>query len=133
MAKAKKKAAKKATRTAGKAKAKTVKTKTSTKRKPAATTRGKSGKTKKAVKKSATKKTASRRAAADGVRLGVAYELDTRLRELAVAMNKSLEEVLIQALTEFADNWEDHMNTVSILGAEDDRVQLAAPTDDDTD
>lgn len=130
MAKAKKKAAKKVAKKAAR-KAGTTKTvggKTSAKRKPVAATRGKSNK--KVVKKSKTKKSAPRRPKDDGVRLGVSLELDNRLRDLAIAMNKSLEEILLQALTEFADNWEDHMNTVSVLGAEDDRVQLAVRDDD---
>ncbi len=57
-------------------------------------------------------------------------ELDNRLRELATEMNKSLEEVLIQALTEFADNWEDHLRTVRNLNAGDDRMQLSVSDDD---
>ncbi len=125
MAKAKKKAAKKV---AKKATRKAGKTKTIAKRKPVAASRGKS--TKKVVKKSKRKTAAPRRAADDGVRLGVSLELDNRLRALAVAMNMSLEDILLQALTEFADNWEDHLNPVSILGDEDDRVQLAVRDDD---
>ena len=125
MAKARKKAAKKTARKAGTKK-------TIAKRKPAAAPRGKSAKkaSKKAVKTPKGRKSAPRRAAADGVRLGVSLELDTRLRDLATAMNRSLEEILIQALTEFADNWEDHMRTVGALRADDDRVQLAVPKDD---
>jgi hypothetical protein len=113
MAKAKKKTAKKPAR-------KAVKKKTIAKRKPAAT-RGKS--TKKAVKKSS---------AADGVQLGVSLELDQRLRDLATQMNKTLEEVLIQAMTEFADNWEDHLRTVRTLNSGDDRMQLSVRDDDDS-
>lgn len=130
MAKAKKKAAKKVAKKAARkaGKTKTVGSKTSAKRKSAAATRGKSSK--KVVKKSKAKKAAPRRAADDGVRLGVSLELDNRLRDLATAMNKSLEEILLQALTEFADNWEDHMNTVSVLSSEDDRVQLAVRDED---
>ncbi len=115
MAKAKKKAAKKL---AGKA----AKKKTSAKRAPTAKARAKSGVKKRAVKKSA----------AGGVRLGVPLDLDARLRDLAVLMDLSLEEVLIQAMTEFADNWEDHMRTVRNLNAGDDRMQLFVPDDDNT-
>lgn len=115
MAKAKKKAAKKTAR-------KTGKTKTIAKRKPAVAARGKSKR--KAVKKS------SARRAPRGVQLGVSHELDSRLRVLATQMNKSLEEVLIQALTEFADNWEEHSRTVRTLNAGDDRMQLSVPDDD---
>jgi len=115
MAKAKKKAAKKPAR-------KTAKSKTIAKRKPASTARGKNRKT-------SVNKSPSRRLPG-GVQLGVSVELDNRLRELATEMNKSLEEVLIQALTEFADNWEDHLRTVRNLSAADDRVQLSVPDDD---
>lgn len=121
MAKAKKKTAKKAT---GKA----AKKKTIVKRKTTAKARTKSSKP--AVKKRAVKKSARRGAANDGVQLGVSFELDNRLRELATKMDKSLEEILIQALTEFADNWEDHMRTVSALNDGDDRMQLVVPKDD---
>jgi hypothetical protein len=114
MAKAKKKAAKKPAR-------KAVKKKTIAKRKPVAS-RGKS--TKRTVRKS------SRGVAPSGVQLGVSLDLDARLRGLATQMNKSLEEVLIQALTEFADNWEDHLRTVKTLNAGDDRMQLAVMDDD---
>ncbi len=125
MAKTKKKAAKKQT---GKA----AKKKTSAKRAPAAKARGKSSVRKSAAKKSPSKKRAVKKSAADGVRLGVSLELDARLRNLAVQMDLSLEEVLIQAMTEFADNWEDHMRTVRNLSAGDDRMQLAVPDEDNT-
>ena len=115
MAKAKKKAAKKPAR-------KAAKKKTIAKRKPAATTRTKSAKGR--VKKS------SRRAAPSGVQLGVSLELDGRLRDLATQMGKSLEEVLIQALTEFADTWEDHLRTIKTLNTGDDRMQLSVRDDD---
>jgi hypothetical protein len=114
MAKAKKKAAKKKA-------PKVAKKKTIAKRKPAAAPRRKGAAKKRPVKKSA----------ADGVRLGVSPDLDTRLRLLATKMGKSLEEVLIQALTEFADNWEDHLRTLTVLNQGDDRMQLAVPQDDD--
>ena len=122
MAKAKKKAAKKPARKTGKKKTITTR-KAGAKRKPAAAARGKS--TKKAVKKSSSRK------APTGVQLGVSVDLDNRLRDLATQMNKSLEEVLIQALTEFADNWEDHLRTMTVLNQGDDRMQLAVPKDDD--
>ena len=104
---------------------KAAKKKTIAKRKPAASSRGKSKKTK--------AKAPSRRAAApQGVQLGVSVELDDRLRALATQMNKSLEEILIQALTEFADNWEDHIRTIRNLSAGDDRMQLSVRDDDNT-
>ncbi len=118
MAKAKKKAAKK------KAAAKPAKKKTVAKRKPATRAQSKS-----TVKKNAGKKK-SVKASGSGVRLGVSFELDERLRNLATQMDKSLEEILIQALTEFADNWEDHMRTVRNLNSGDDRMQLSVPDED---
>jgi len=36
-----------------------------------------------------------------------------------------MEQVLVQALTEFANTWEDHQRVVSALADEDDRVHLA--------
>lgn len=125
MAKAKKKAAKKQT---GKA----AKKKTSVKRAPAVKARGKRSVKKSAPKKSPSQKRAVKKSAADGVRLGVSLELDARLRNLAAQMDLTLEEVLIQAMTEFADNWEDHMRTVRNLNAGDDRMQLSVPDDDNT-
>ena len=124
MAKAKKKAAKK--KAAKKKAPRAAKKKTIAKRKPAAALRRQSP-----VKKSPAKQRAVKKSAADGVRLGVAHELDTRLRLLATKMGKSFEDVLIQALTEFADNWEDHLRTMTVLNQGDDRMQLAVPKDDD--
>jgi hypothetical protein len=131
MAKAKKKAAKKAVKKSAKPAARrAVKKKTIAKRKPVAATRGKS--IKRAVKKKPNSR-GPRRAgrAPQGVQLGVSLDLDNRLRDIATQMEKSLEEILIQALTEFADNWEDHLNTVKTLSAGDDRMQLAVRMDDD--
>jgi hypothetical protein len=51
-------------------------------------------------------------------------DLERRLLALAVRMEKTLDAVLLQALCEFADAWEDHFRTVKAL-QEDDRVQLA--------
>lgn len=110
---AKTKAAKKKPRKTGKMKTGTVKT--GAKRKQAAKARIRG--TKKAVKKSSRGRS--------GVQLGVSIELDTRLRTLATQMGKTLEDVLIQALTEFADNWEDHLHVVKNLNAGDDRMQLS--------
>ena len=110
---AKTKAAKKKPRETGKVKA--GKVKAGARRKSAAKARMKGAR--KAVKKSSRGR--------GGVQLGVSMELDTRLRTLATQMGKTLEEVLIQALTEFADNWEDHLHVVKNLNAGDDRMQLS--------
>lgn len=142
MAKAKKKAVRKAAKT---------KKKTAAKRKAAAPRRkaakstpkrttGKAARkpaARKAAKKTAkkaVKKSTRRTAPAEpGVMLAVSAELDARMCALADQMNKTLEEVLIQAMTEFADTWEDHLRTVDALGEDNDRMQLAVIMDDDSD
>ena len=59
----------------------------------------------------------------------VAPALEDRLIDLAMRMAKPLDQVLAQALGEFADTWEDHMRTASDLNQGDDRVQLVVPTE----
>jgi predicted transcriptional regulator len=81
---------------------------------------------KKAVKEPAKKKRAPRRAAPD-MTFMVSPELDARLQALADSMGKSLDEILLQALTEFADTWEDHQRTIAVLAEGDDRIQLVVP------
>ena len=53
--------------------------------------------------------------------------LEARLRMLATKMGKSLDALIVQALGEFADNWEDHMQTVAALRDSEDRVHLTVP------
>lgn len=55
-------------------------------------------------------------------------DLERRLMALAVQMEKTLDAVLLQALCEFADAWEDHFQTVRAL-QDDDRVQVAVRQD----
>ena len=55
--------------------------------------------------------------------------LEVRLKTLAQSMGKPIDKLLVQALGEFADNWEGHMRTVNALNEGDDRVQLVVPTD----
>jgi hypothetical protein len=50
--------------------------------------------------------------------------LHDRLRALSKVMDLPMEAVIRQALSEFADTWEDHHRTVSALAATDDRMQL---------
>ncbi len=45
-------------------------------------------------------------------------------------MGVSLDALLVQALTEFADSWEDHQRTVTALSEGDDRMQLVVPQDE---
>ncbi len=59
----------------------------------------------------------------------VAAALEDRLIDLAMRMAKPLDQVLAQALAEFAETWEDHMSTVNTLNENDDRMQLVAPTE----
>jgi hypothetical protein len=51
--------------------------------------------------------------------------LHDRLKALSRAMDLPMEGVVRQALTEFADTWEDHHRTVAALAETSDRVQLA--------
>ena len=54
--------------------------------------------------------------------------LQKRLGALAKQMNKSMAALTVQALSEFADTWEDHFRTVKEL-QDDDRIQLAVKPD----
>ncbi len=62
--------------------------------------------------------------AIEGVYVPADAALQGRLRALASSMQKPLAEILTQALSEFAENWEDHMRTVEALDSGDDRMQL---------
>lgn len=59
------------------------------------------------------------------VTVTIAKDLEKRLQELADRLEKSMDEVLPLALAEYADTWEDHLDTVDALKEGDDRVQLA--------
>jgi predicted DNA-binding protein len=52
-------------------------------------------------------------------------ELEQRLKILSERLDKPIAEVLALALAEYADTWEDHLDTVDTLKEGDDRVQLA--------
>jgi predicted transcriptional regulator len=105
-------------------KAKTGKAKTK-KAKPAARKPVRKAAVKRAAKK-APKKTAK----PAGLVVKTDPALEARLRMLATKMNKSLDAVIAQALTEFADNWEDHMQTVAALRDTEDRVHLSVPKEE---
>ena len=51
-------------------------------------------------------------------------DLEKRLWSLAKQMEKTMGALMLQALCEFADAWEEHYRTVKAL-QDDDRVQLA--------
>ncbi len=51
-------------------------------------------------------------------------ELEKRLKTLARQMKKTMDALLLQALCEFADAWEDHFRTMKDL-EDDDRIQLS--------
>jgi len=107
-----------------------AKTKKKTKKKAAKKTVKKSAKKKIAPKrkaKAARPKSAAKSRSAGNMAITLPPALEVRLRFLAGDMRKSVDELVILALTEFADNWEDHMRTVSALASEDDRVQLSVP------
>ena len=78
------------------------------------------------AKKPARKKTPARRSPG-GVSIAVSPALDARLAALAASMNLSLDALVLQALAEFADTWEDHQRTVAALGEDDDRMQIVVP------
>ena len=75
-------------------------------------------------KKAAPKKAAAKPA---GLVIKTNPALEARLRMLASKMGKSLDALIVQALGEFADNWEDHMQTVAALQDTEGRVQLSVP------
>jgi predicted transcriptional regulator len=51
-------------------------------------------------------------------------DLEKRIGALAKQMDKSFDAVVLQALCEFADAWEDHFRTVAVMVEEDERVQI---------
>ncbi len=82
----------------------------------------------KPVKKAPAKKAVSKKSAArEGLHIKTDPALEARLRMLATRMGKDLRAVIVQALNEFADNWEDHMQTVQALKDTEDRVHLTVP------
>lgn len=106
------------------------------KRKPAKKSKPKTAKPaakpapKKTAKKSAKKsvvRTAAKPAKREGLHIKTDPALEARLRMLATKLGKDLPGVIVQALNEFADNWEDHMQTVQALKDTEDRVHLTVP------
>ncbi len=91
----------------------------------------KTAKKKPAAKKAKTKRAAPKKAKSKSSRSGgsivVTPELDARLRMLATNLGKSMDEILVQALEEFAETWEEHLQTVAALKETEDRVQLSVP------
>ncbi len=107
------------------AKSKKKTSKKAVKKKPAA----KKAKTQRAARKPAPKKAkpARKSSSRSGGSIIVTPELDARLRMLATNLGKTMDEVLVQALEEFAETWEDHLQTVAALKDTEDRVQLSVP------
>jgi len=89
-----------------------------------ASTRSKSKKTKGKPAKTATTK--AKKPAAKNAKAGQALpkDLEKRLIALARKMEKTMDGVVLQALNEFADAWEDHFRTVTSL-QDDDRMVLS--------
>lgn len=56
--------------------------------------------------------------------------LEARLNALAANMSTVVDALLVQALTEFVETWEDHQRTVAALNDGSDRLQVVAPTDE---
>ena len=80
-----------------------------------------------AKKKANPKRKGPRKPQITGVVVRVAPELDARLKMLATNMSKTMEELIAQALAEFAETWEDHLRTVAALKEDEDRVHLSVP------
>ena len=59
------------------------------------------------------------------VTIAISDELNARLKAVAERLEKPVEEILALALAEYADTWEDHLDTVEALKEGDDRVQAA--------
>jgi hypothetical protein len=72
-------------------------------------------------------KTAQR--AAPAVR-ALPRDLESRLLALALQMDKTMDALMLQALCEFADAWEDHYRTIASMNDEDDRIQLVVKPDE---
>jgi hypothetical protein len=69
-------------------------------------------------------KASSRATSRSSADLVLPRDLHGRLTALARQMEKTMDALMLQALCEFADAWEDHFRTVRALQA-DDRVQVA--------
>tara|TARA_R110000868_G_scaffold44266_3_gene147952 strand:- start:1412 stop:1834 length:423 start_codon:yes stop_codon:yes gene_type:complete len=84
-------------------------------------------------KKPARKKTSAKkptsRPVARGVHIDLSPDLKARVENLAAVMGKSLDQLLIQAVNEFADTWEDHQRVIEALDEGDDRVQIVVGRD----
>lgn len=88
--------------------------------------KSKPAKSKAVKRKAAPKKKPARKSAPAARNVGgvnVPKDLEARLMALALEMEKNMDAVILQALSEFADAWEDHFRTLLSL-AEDDRMQL---------
>lgn len=82
-----------------------------------------------AQKKPIKAKTSSNREAPGGLHISAPPALEARLEDLATSMGKSMDQMLIQALIEFADTWEDHQRVVETLNEDDDRMQIVVGKD----
>lgn len=113
------------------------KIKTKAKKKASAPKRGKPAVKRTAARKPATKAT-PRKSAVNKYRasrmvivtipqhitLDLPPVLHDRLKALSKVMDMPMEAVIRQALTEFADTWEDHHRTVAALADTGDRMQV---------
>lgn len=63
----------------------------------------------------------------DEVVIALPKDLRERLDALAAKMGQSVSDCLLQAVTEFVDNWEDHLRVVAALQeGEEERPDLRA-------
>jgi predicted transcriptional regulator len=81
---------------------------------------------KKAPKKAAKKpaKKPAKAAVSPALPLELSMDMQNRLKALSMVMNLSLEALMHQALSEFADTWEDHHRTVAALAEPNDRMMV---------
>lgn len=90
-------------------------------------------KTRKAVKKPVRKSSKRAKQSLAGMPGQLILQVDPglveRLKALGSSMAKSLDQIVGQALGEFADTWEDHGRTVAALNTEDDRTVLSVRPD----
>lgn len=63
------------------------------------------------------------------VKITISKELEDRPKALAERQDKTFDDVQALAVAEYADTWEDHLDTVDTLKEDDDRVQLAVAND----
>jgi predicted transcriptional regulator len=106
------------------------KTKKAAPKRKAAKTPVKKGVKKKTAKRPARKPARQVARKPGALSVQVTPALEARLNALAANMSTVVDALLVQALTEFVETWEDHQRTVAALNDGSDRLQVVAPTDE---